>query len=280
MGFDREAFFAKAIAEARDEHGDVAPPWARYPEIPAGSIGWRMGAGEGWAEVWHEWLSRAPSDRAWRLAYLKRHAPAPRTWTATVISTMVPELRAREALSEALPAELEAAGVIGDNVGLTAWERLYGASPPAPWGSREETPAHAVRYGTREFDFWARWGAKRRAEGSLAAWLAAVPPAPEPWRAVREAVERGTPAEPVSSDVYERAGVLLAAHGALPAPWALGEEAGSLREEFDEHDSYADAWSLWVHHRFDDAKTWREYLQAQPHPPKAWAKAVKRLSQW
>ena len=43
MGFDREACFARAIAEARDEHGDVAPPWARYPEIPAGSIGWRMG---------------------------------------------------------------------------------------------------------------------------------------------------------------------------------------------------------------------------------------------
>lgn len=75
-------------------------------------------------------------------------------------------------------------------------------------------------------------------------------------------------------------GVLLAGHGALPAPWALGEAAGSLREEFDEHDSYADAWSLWVLHRFDDAKTWSEYLQAQPRPSKAWAKAVARLARW
>ncbi|PCC70675.1 hypothetical protein SAMN02745121_05440 [Nannocystis exedens] len=39
MGFEREAFLARAIAKARDEHGDVAPPWARYPEITAGSIG-------------------------------------------------------------------------------------------------------------------------------------------------------------------------------------------------------------------------------------------------
>ncbi|MFY0537540.1 hypothetical protein [Nannocystis pusilla] len=72
--------------------------------------------------------------------------------------------------------------------------------------------------------------------------------------------------------------MLLAAHGALPVPWALGEEVGSLREKFDEHDSYADAWSLWVRHRFDDPKTWGEYLQAQPRHPEAWAKAVARLS--
>ncbi|WAS93649.1 hypothetical protein [Nannocystis punicea] len=278
MGFDQKAYLDRAIAEASDAHGDVAPPWAKYPEIPARSIGWRMGYGESWAEVWHEWLSRAPTDRAWRLAYLKRHAPAPRTWASAAISTLAPEVRRRGELEDELQTELEAAGVIGDDVGLVAWERIHGMTPPAPWGRRKETPAHAVRYGTREFDFWARWCAKRRADGSLSAWLAAVPPAPEAWIAVREAAARGAPGEPVSASPYERAAVLLAAHGSLPAPWALGEDPASLREKYDEHDSYADAWSLWVSYRFDDAKTWRAYLQAQPRHPEAWAKTVRRIA--
>ena len=49
------------ITESLDEHGDVAPPWARFPEIPNGSIGWRMGAGEGWdATTWQGYLQRFP----------------------------------------------------------------------------------------------------------------------------------------------------------------------------------------------------------------------------
>jgi N-glycosidase YbiA len=34
----------------------MVPPWEKYPEIPAGSIGWRMGYGEDYMSDWHKWL--------------------------------------------------------------------------------------------------------------------------------------------------------------------------------------------------------------------------------
>ncbi|MDC0722418.1 hypothetical protein [Nannocystis bainbridge] len=275
MSFDQEAFLTRAIAEASDAQGDVAPPWARWPEIPHSSIGWRMGYGESWAEIWHEWLARAPSDRGWRLAYLKRHAPAPRTWTRSAVSTYAPELRPRDD-DGSLRAELEAAGVIADDVAIVAWERLHGSMPPAPWAGRgERLPATEFRYGARKYDFWARWCARRRAEGTLTEWLAAVGPAPTSWEAVLEAVRDGK-AETLEGETYAQAAVLLAAHGLLPAPWSRGEEPAALRGQYDGEVSYTDAWSLWAGYRFDDTSTWEAYLRGQPPAPRGWAKAVKQ----
>jgi N-glycosidase YbiA len=34
----------------------MVPPWERHPEIPAGSIGWRMGYGEDYMSDWHKWF--------------------------------------------------------------------------------------------------------------------------------------------------------------------------------------------------------------------------------
>lgn len=34
----------------------MLPPWLEYPELPFGSLGWRMGGGEGYLDEFTEWL--------------------------------------------------------------------------------------------------------------------------------------------------------------------------------------------------------------------------------
>jgi hypothetical protein len=33
----------------------MEPPWLKFPKIPLGSIGWRMGAGEDYWYKWQDW---------------------------------------------------------------------------------------------------------------------------------------------------------------------------------------------------------------------------------
>ena len=34
----------------------MVAPWVQYPELPHGSLGWRMGGGEGYLDCFLEWL--------------------------------------------------------------------------------------------------------------------------------------------------------------------------------------------------------------------------------
>jgi protein-tyrosine-phosphatase/N-acetylglutamate synthase-like GNAT family acetyltransferase len=70
-----DASIGKEIAA----HGTLVPPWCKYPEIPRGSIGWRMGAGEWYLWMWGRWFETL--DDAARAAYLQRWEPeAPDEW--------------------------------------------------------------------------------------------------------------------------------------------------------------------------------------------------------
>ena len=40
----------------RDEDGDLPAPWVAFPEIPMGSIGWRMGHGEDYWHIFDQWF--------------------------------------------------------------------------------------------------------------------------------------------------------------------------------------------------------------------------------
>lgn len=72
-----ERFKADIEREIR-EHGDVLPPWKKYPHIERYSIGWRMGYGEDYLGVWWAWTK--PLDKTQLVGYFKRHAPIPREW--------------------------------------------------------------------------------------------------------------------------------------------------------------------------------------------------------
>ena len=50
----------------RDDEGYLAPPWVALPHIPRGSIGWRMGPGEDYWQVfidWYKGLSESDRER-------------------------------------------------------------------------------------------------------------------------------------------------------------------------------------------------------------------------
>jgi hypothetical protein len=71
-----EEFQRKRIERLRQTK-DLLPPWAELPEIPLGSIGWRMGKGEEYLGDWFCWLQALSLPE--RTAYQVRH-PEPNSW--------------------------------------------------------------------------------------------------------------------------------------------------------------------------------------------------------
>jgi hypothetical protein len=55
----------------------MEPPWDKYPQIPAGSIGWRMGPGEEYYNQFYRWFSAL--SRADQHEYSSAHEP-PSGW--------------------------------------------------------------------------------------------------------------------------------------------------------------------------------------------------------
>ena len=55
----------------------MIPPWQKHPEIPFGSIGWRMGNGEDYWVAFHEWFKRKSADHKLRYA---QENPEPAGW--------------------------------------------------------------------------------------------------------------------------------------------------------------------------------------------------------
>jgi hypothetical protein len=72
-------FHRKRVERLR--HTDDLPaPWEVYPDIPKGSIGWRMGPGEDVSHDWFAWLRGLTAER--REDYRKRHLE-PESWAGT-----------------------------------------------------------------------------------------------------------------------------------------------------------------------------------------------------
>lgn len=55
----------------------MVPPWQKHPEIPLGSIGWRMGYGEDYWISFDDWFERKSS--AHKQTYAAQH-PEPTGW--------------------------------------------------------------------------------------------------------------------------------------------------------------------------------------------------------
>jgi hypothetical protein len=68
----------QTIAEDMTSDGDLLPPWKKYPIIPRGSIGWRMGAGEHYMWAWDEWAGRMSPQQL--VEYFRKYVPIPIEW--------------------------------------------------------------------------------------------------------------------------------------------------------------------------------------------------------
>jgi hypothetical protein len=55
----------------------LLPPWLAHPDIPAGSIGWRMGRGEEAYDEFYRWFSRLNDAEA--TDYAAKY-PEPADW--------------------------------------------------------------------------------------------------------------------------------------------------------------------------------------------------------
>ena len=55
----------------------LSPPWKKYPDLPQGDLGWRMGYGEDYLDQFNKWWRTcSPKDKQ---KYARRY-PAPAEW--------------------------------------------------------------------------------------------------------------------------------------------------------------------------------------------------------
>lgn len=268
------------LSKHLDDQGDLAPPWQQFPSYERYSMGWRMGAGEDWMGLWHVFLEQLSPDFESRLAYLRRHAPAPVSWADAVHDVLFPVVRDEdeeddEGESDADEAEEETAkqvvaerrasllkqGLIASDVAFATWLRQQ-TGVRWPW-SYSETPRDAARYWTRDLWFWSRQVAGLRGVG---AWR--PPPIPDEWQSCTAALETG---EPGSLELRE--GLLCLAKmlcaGFVTPPWQLGLETADFADSFDDDMGYVDAFRLWGMSAFDDAEHLQSYLE-QTNAPASW----------
>jgi hypothetical protein len=59
-------------------HGQMIPPWIKYPNIPRQSVGWRMGLGEQYLAEFESWWNK--QLRSTHLE-LRSAYPEPDEWT-------------------------------------------------------------------------------------------------------------------------------------------------------------------------------------------------------
>ncbi len=76
--------------------------------MPAGDLGWRMGAGEGYLCDFWDWIGSLTYDE--RLAYLLRHKPLPDAYVLMAADVL--------ALPDLNDADVDAACVVLADVGL------------------------------------------------------------------------------------------------------------------------------------------------------------------
>lgn len=105
---------------------EIAPPWAHLPELPYGSLGWRMGTGEDYLRQWFAFLRTVPDHRA-LLRYLRRHPPAPHRWRNPLLESLdqaisrsappPPESSSADSRSPTSSLALEAAFVYLESLG-------------------------------------------------------------------------------------------------------------------------------------------------------------------
>src|SRR5215831_14504375 len=111
------------LPEYLDANSDLAPPWERFPTYERYTIGWRMGVGEDWLGLWHVFLESLDPELDARLAYLRRHPPAPITWTDAVHHVLYPSSgrtarddNDEEKLVEAQRDALQQAGLVASDI--------------------------------------------------------------------------------------------------------------------------------------------------------------------
>jgi hypothetical protein len=252
------------LPEHLDDDGDLAPPWERFPAYERHTIGWRMGAGEDWRCLFSVFVDDLDPAFEVRLAYLRRHPPAPVSFASWVHAILHPSAEDDEAegdegdddMEERTAAERRAAlrqmGLIASDVAYSTWLRQEKAVR-WPW-SYAETPEKAARYWTRDLWFWSRRVAALRAGP---AWTA--PEVPRAWGACASPLSTGEVGTLELRRGLRSLAQMLSAGEVVP-PWRLGLTLGDFADSFEIDMGYVDAFRLWGMSAFDDREHLSRYL--------------------
>jgi hypothetical protein len=258
---------------------ELEPPWSRFPWIPMGSIGWRMGIGESYQMEWSAYVGGALTDLDAALAYLRRHPPAPRTWLGWIagwLSRMAGEPE-DETEDEDQPAlvvwrnRVIDEQLVDDDVAYPVFvrnaERDGGMQPPWTWRG-DGTPSSRLRYASRELGWWSRWLATECPDREAYFDEQVEPPAEWSRVAVSGRLGIANPAWEVGG--AEALVATLAATGTLPPPWIAGHAPPlTINYDLDAADD-RDRWMWWAGEMFEDHASWIAYLARWAAPPPAW----------
>lgn len=203
------------------------------------------------------------------LAYLKRHSPAPVTWSDVVLGVLYPDAGWEEKFG-CSPTDIEQLlnlGLVEYDVAYNTW--LKGQSAIVwPWSLPVgDTPEQTAPYCTREFWFCSRQIAAARGESGLESFEV-----PEPWRRVESQLSSGRVGDVALSQGLLTLAKMLCA-GSVQPPWEFGMSPAHITNSFQMDMGYADAFRLWIWSAFDDDKLVRELLQ-QSGIPSEWTKWV------
>ena len=256
-----------------DAQGDLAPPWEVFPSYARYTIGWRMGAGESWLSLWGAFLRERlePTFQA-RLAYLRRHPPAPFTWGGSVYRVLYPDCIDPDTLEEgeeeitlnARRQELVDRGLIAPDASYVTWLGQQRGVITWPWeGSPSRGPEEEARHRTRELWFWSRQLEMVRAR---AGWE--PPQVPAHWAACEEAIATGQTGPLDLSRGLLSLAIMLSAGDLLP-PWKVGLSLGDFKDSFEPDMGYVDAYRSWVMDAFDDPLVYGVHL-AEHAPSEPW----------
>jgi hypothetical protein len=256
------------LPEYLDANGDLAPPWERFPTYERYTIGWRMGVGEDWLGLWHVFLESLDPALDARLAYLRRHPPAPITWTDAVHHVLYPSSgrtarddNDEEKLVEAQRDALQQAGLVASDIAYSTWlSQQQGVRWPWEFA---KSPEEAARYWTRGLWFWSRQVARLRNESG---WE--PPEVPKRWRPCAEPLQIGDVCSPDLHKGLVSLAQMLSAGKVIP-PWRLGLSFTDFADSFEMDMGYVDAFRLWGMSAFDDREQLQGYFTAT-EAPEAW----------
>lgn len=221
------------------------PPWEQFPTIERYSIGWRMGCGEQYIGDWSGFFNSLPSDFDTRLAYFKRHRPAPLNWADWVANCLGLGEEREDANAELIP-QLKQYGVIEADAAYVTWLAQQ-SSLAWPWlGPLDDTPEEFARYCTREFWFFSRQLNSRRQAGDVV-----FPELPTEWEPLRVQLHDAEIGNVDPKMGLQSLAQMLCAGIVLP-PWTLGLTVDDFEDSFEMGMGYVDAFRLWMISGFDD----------------------------
>lgn len=105
---------------ARELQSDEAPlpPWRKHPELERYSMGWRMGYGESYMDVWRYWAKARSREEL--VEYFRRYAPVPVEWADWVAYKLKLDMDPRAPRTAV--EQVAAAGLVELDAWLKYWE--------------------------------------------------------------------------------------------------------------------------------------------------------------